>query len=131
MTREARNILERSHIMNGPTFSFVNFPSDTQDRKLFEHPFTLIKFAHMLMQMNKEKRRMKYYKPFIASLQNNEAGTSLLVGVMSDPKNSFSSKFNFAVEKLNVDVRIDSFMGNTMIAPKNPVVKIIRELGEM
>lgn len=83
--------------MNGQSFSFVNFPSDTQERKIFEHPFTLIKFAYMLMSMNKEKRKMKYYKPFIASLHNKENNTSLMVGVMSDSKNTFASKFNFVV----------------------------------
>ena len=74
---------------------------------------------------------MKYYKPFIASLQNNENNTSLMVGVMSEAKNNFSSKFNQVVEKLNVEVRIDSFMGNIMIVPKDSMVKVIRELGEL
>ena len=72
---------------------------------------------------------MKYFKPFIASLQNNQNNTALMVGVMNDSKNSFSSKFNTVVEKLNVDVRIDSFMGNIMIVPKEAMVKILRELG--
>ena len=74
---------------------------------------------------------MKYYKPFIASLQNNQSNTSLMVGVMNDAKNSFSSKFNLVVEKLNVEVRIDSFMGNIMIVPKEALVKVVRELGEL
>ena len=86
--------------MNGQSFSFVNLPNDTLDRKIFEHPFTLIRLAYILMYMNKEKKRWKITRPFIASLQNNETERSTMVGVMMDQKNSFMNKFNAVTESL-------------------------------
>jgi hypothetical protein len=45
---------------------------------------------------------MKHCKPFITSLQNNVTQTSQIVGIMNETKNSFSSKFTFVIEKLNI-----------------------------
>lgn len=85
----------------------------------------------MLMFLTKQKKKSNFNKPFIASLQNNVTQTSQIVGIMNDSKNSFSSKFNLVIQKLNVDVRMDSFMNTIMTVPKDSLVKIIRELGEM
>jgi hypothetical protein len=115
--------------MNGQTFSFVNIINDTEDRRIFEHPNSLTKMAYMLMFLTKEKKKSNFLKPFIASLQNNASQTSQIVGIMNDSKNSFSSKFNLVIQKLNVDVRMDSFMNTIMTVPKDSLVKIIRELG--
>ena len=81
------------------------------------------------MFLTKEKKKFNFLKPFIASLQNNASQTSQIVGIMNDSKNSFSSKFNLVIQKLNVDVRMDSFMNTIMTVPKDSLVKIIRELG--
>ena len=54
------------------------------------------------MYMNKEKKRWKLSRPFIASLQNNETGRSTMVGVMVDQKNSFMNKFNSVTENLEI-----------------------------
>ena len=84
------------------------------------------------MYMNKEKKKWKIPRPFIASLQNNETGRSTMVGVMVDQKNSFMNKFNAVTENLEIaEVRLDSFMGNIMVIPKDMMVKVIRELGEL
>ena len=80
----------------------MNITCDSQDRKIFEHPFTLIRLAYVLMHMNKEKKRWLTAKPFIASLQNNETGKSTLVGVMMDQTNTFMNKFNLVIDKLKV-----------------------------
>lgn len=85
----------------------------------------------MLMAMNKEKKKLKYNKPFIASLQNNVTQTSQMVGIINENKNNFSSKFNVVIERLNIDVRMDAFMNNVMTVPKESMVKILRELGDM
>ena len=85
----------------------------------------------MLMFLTKQKKKFNFNKPFIASLQNNVTQTSQIVGIMNDNKNSFSSKFNLVIQKLNVDVRMDSFMNTIMTVPKDSLVKIIRELGEL
>lgn len=34
LSKEAHNILERNHIMNGQAFVFVNILDDTEDRKV-------------------------------------------------------------------------------------------------
>jgi hypothetical protein len=104
--------------MNGQAFVFVNILNDTEDRKILEHPYVLIKLAYMMMAMNKEKKKLKHNKPFIASLQNNATQTSQMVGIINEPKNSFSSKFNSVIEKFNIDVRMDGFMNNVMTVPK-------------
>lgn len=46
------------------------------------------------MDMNRQKRKMKSNKPFIASLQNNVTQTTQMVGIVDGEKNDFSSKFN-------------------------------------
>lgn len=104
--------------MSGQAFSFVNILKDNQERKIFEHPFTLIKLAYLLMGMIKEKKKQKVYRPFIASIQDNETGTSMMVGVMMETKNSFGTKFERVVDKLNIDVTMNSFMANIMTLPK-------------
>jgi hypothetical protein len=71
--------------MNGNFFGFVNIYNDTEDRKLFQHPNVLSKFAYILMIMNKQKKKKD--KPFIASISNNVTKTAQIVGIMSDPKN--------------------------------------------
>ena len=88
--------------MNGQAFSFVNMANDPFDRKIFEHPFTLIRLAYVLMYMNKEKKKWKAAKPFIASLQNKKTGSSTMVGVNMESKNSFTNKFNLVIDKLKV-----------------------------
>ena len=85
----------------------------------------------MLMGMMKEKKKQNYYKPFIASLQNNETNTSLMVGVMVDPKNTFGVKFQKVIEKLNIDVTMNSFTANIMTIPKETMIRVVRELGEL
>ena len=83
------------------------------------------------MHMNKEKKRWLTAKPFIASLQNNETGKSTLVGVMMDQTNTFMNKFTGVVENLEIpQVKLDSFMGNIMVIPKDVMVKVIKELGQ-
>jgi hypothetical protein len=52
-----------------------------------------------------------------------------MVGIMNETKNYFSSRFTFVIEKLNIDVRMDSFMSNIMTVPKSAMVDIIRQLG--
>jgi hypothetical protein len=94
----------------------VNLLSDTEDRKIFEHPNSLTKLSYILMQMINSKKKKN--RPFLASLQNNANQTAQLVGIMNESKNSFSSKFNMAIVKHNVDVRMDSFMSNIMTIPK-------------
>ena len=72
----------------------------------------------MLISMNKEKKKQKYNKPFIAALQNNDTATSLMVGVMADQRNNFGTKFERVVDKLNIDVTMNSFTANIMTLPK-------------
>lgn len=57
--------------------------------------------------------------------------TAQIVGILNDSKNYFSSKFNAVIEKLKVEVKMDCFMNNFMTVPKDSLVKIVRELGEM
>ena len=58
--------------------------------------------AYILMQMNKEKKKWKNFKPFIASLQNKETNRTMMVGVMMENKNTFFSKFNTVVSSLEI-----------------------------
>lgn len=50
---------------------FANIRNDSETRKVFEHPCTLIRLAYLLMGIQKEsdkkRRRKKTDKPFIAS----------------------------------------------------------------
>lgn len=48
---EARNILERDHLITTSNLSIVNVKSDTDDRKLFEHPSALIRLAYLMMNI--------------------------------------------------------------------------------
>ncbi len=59
-------------------------------------------------------------------MSNKTTQTSQVVGIMNDPKNSFSSKFTTIIDKLEVDVRFDSFMNNFMTIPKDCLAKIVR-----
>ena len=65
--------------MSLSTVSFANIRCDTKEKRIFEHPYTLIRLAYLLMgiQKQKQKQRKKYKdikpegpKPFIASLQD-------------------------------------------------------------
>lgn len=38
---------------------------------------------------------------------------------MPDTKNNMGTRFNYAVEKLNIEVKHDKFMANIMIIPKD------------
>jgi hypothetical protein len=42
----------------------------------------------------------------------------MMVGVMMENKNTFFSKFNTVVSSLEIEAKLDSFMGNIMILPK-------------
>jgi len=51
LINEARNILERDHLITTNMLSIVTVKSDTDDRKLFEHPSALIRLAHLMMSI--------------------------------------------------------------------------------
>ena len=74
--------------------SIANIRNDTDDKKIFEHPSTLIRLAYILMGVLKQKRRAKKYKPFIANWIDLEKDICMIVGVMMDNKNSIGSRFN-------------------------------------
>jgi hypothetical protein len=66
--KEAKSLLERDHLLMMKSAGFANIHNDSNDRRIFEHPSTLIRMAHLLMGISKSKKKSKHYKPFIASL---------------------------------------------------------------
>ena len=67
MMTETKNILERDHLITMSNISIANIRNDTDDKKIFEHPSTLIRLAYTLMGVLKEKKKAKLHKPFIAN----------------------------------------------------------------
>ena len=47
--------------------SIATIRNETDDKKIFEHPSTLIRLAYVLMGVLKEKKRTKSHKPFLAN----------------------------------------------------------------
>lgn len=64
---EAKNLLERDHLITMNNISIANIRNDTDDKKIFEHPSALIRIAYLLMGILKVKKNAKHYKPFIAN----------------------------------------------------------------
>ena len=46
---ETKNIIERDHLISMNNISIANIRNDTDDKKIFEHPSTLIRLAYILM----------------------------------------------------------------------------------
>jgi len=46
---ETKNIIERDHLIAMKNLSIANIKNDTDDKKIFEHPSTLIRLAYLLM----------------------------------------------------------------------------------
>ena len=46
---EARHIMERDHLITTNSISIANIRGDTEDRRIFQHPSTLIRLAYLLM----------------------------------------------------------------------------------
>ena len=49
LMNETKNIIERDHLISMKYISIANIRNDTDDRKIFEHPSTLIRLAYILM----------------------------------------------------------------------------------
>jgi hypothetical protein len=49
MMNECKNIIERDHLITMRAVNIANIRNDTDDKKIFEHPSTLIRLAYMLM----------------------------------------------------------------------------------
>jgi hypothetical protein len=79
---ETRNILERDHLITTNTISIANIRSDTEDRKIFQHPSMLIRIAYILMAILRERKKAKSNRPFIANWIDLEGSICLAVGVM-------------------------------------------------
>ncbi len=86
--------MERDHLITTNSISIANIKNDTDDRKIFQHPSALIRIAHLLMGILKEKKKGKTLRPFIANWIDLERELCLMVGVMMDSKNSIGNKFN-------------------------------------
>lgn len=50
---------------------------------------------------------------------------------MNEAKNTYASKFNIAIQKLNIEAGLDSFMNNVMTLPKNSIISFVREVGAL
>ncbi len=127
---ETRHILERDHLITTNSVSIANIKSDTDDRKMFEHPSALIRIAYLLMGILKERRHAKTYKPFIANWIDLEKEVCLVVGVMMDSKNAIGIKFNQIAEKLNIQVNHDNFMANIILLQKDRLPEFLKEIGQ-
>lgn len=84
------------------TISIANIRNDTDDKKIFAHPSTLIRLAYMLMGILRERKKSKKNSPFVANWIDLEKEICMVVGVMMDNKNTIGNKFNEIAEKLNI-----------------------------
>lgn len=122
MITETKHILERDHLITMSNFCIANVKNDTDDRKIFQHPSTLIRLAYLLMGILREKRKSKGgYKPFIANWMDLEKDVCMLVGVMMEGKNSIGHRFNEVAEELKIEVNHDNFMANIIVMKKDHV----------
>ena len=112
---ETKNIIERDHLIPMERMSIANIRNDTDDKKIFEHPSTLIRLAYLLMGVIKEKKHSKKYKPVIANWIDIEKDICMTVGVMMNNRNSIGTKFNDVAERLKIQVNHDNFMANIII----------------
>jgi hypothetical protein len=91
---EARNIMERDHLVIGNSVSIATIKNDTDDRKIFQHPSALIRIGHLLMEISIERKKAKSNRPLVAIWIDMEKSICQVVGVMMDSKNSTGAKFN-------------------------------------
>ena len=126
---ETKNIIERDHLIPMDKMSIANIRNDTDDKKIFEHPSTLIRLAYLLMGVIKEKKRSKKYKPVIANWIDIEKDICMTVGVMMNNRNSIGTKFNEVAERLKIQVNHDNFMANIIILKRENLAEFIKEIG--
>ena len=118
-------------------FSLVSIKNDTDDRKIFQHPATLIRLANLLMgvQWEKDKHRKQRKErgplPVIASWMDMEREVSLVVGVNLESKNNLGNRFNEVAERLKIEVNHDSFMANIIMMKKESLGEFLREMGQI
>jgi hypothetical protein len=125
---ETRNIMERDHLVIANSVSIANIKSDTDDRKLFQHPSALIRIAHLLMDIAVHRKKAKASKPLVAVWIDLEREVCQVVGVMMDAKNSTGSRFNKVAENLKIDVDHDNFMASIMLLHKDHLADFIKEM---
>jgi hypothetical protein len=53
--KEAKDIIERDNVIMMNTINFANIRCDTKEKRIFEHPVTLIRFSHLLMGIQKQR----------------------------------------------------------------------------
>jgi len=109
--------------------SIANIRNDTDDKKIFEHPSTLIRLAYLLMGVIKEKKHSKKYKPVIANWIDIEKDICMTVGVMMNNRNSIGTRFNDVAERLKIQVNHDNFMANIIILKRENLAEFIKEIG--
>ena len=126
---ETKNIIERDHLIAMNNLSIANIKNDTDDKKIFEHPSTLIRLAYLLMGVLRERRRTKISKPFIANWIDLEKEICMVVGVMMDSRNVIGTRFNEVAERLNISVNHDNFMANIIVIKKENLTAFIKEIG--
>ena len=67
MMTETKNIIERDHLITMPCITLCTIRNDTDDKKIFEHPSTLIGLSYILMGIVREWKRSKETKSFVAN----------------------------------------------------------------
>ena len=92
---EARRILERDHLISMKAVSVANIHSDTEGRKLFEHPATLVRMAYLLLGILRERYRKRNVniRSLIANFISSTKDICVVAGVMLDSKNKIGAKF--------------------------------------
>lgn len=131
---EARRILEREHLISMKAVSVANIHSDTEGRKLFEHPATLVRMAYLLLGISREKEKKfkgKTNKPLIATwIASSTKDICVVAGVMLESKNKIGTKFSEICDKLNLESIQDSFMANIIVIKKESLGEFLKELNE-
>ena len=137
MMTEAKRLLERDHLISMKVVSVANIRSDTEDRKLFEHPAVLVRMAYLLMGILREKekimkhRQKSYSKPFIANWIDLKKEICVVAGVMMEGKSKIGVRFAEIADKLKMDMSHDSFMANIMVIKKDSLSEFLKELNEL
>jgi hypothetical protein len=125
---EARNVMERDHIITTNSLSIANIRGDSEDRLRFQHPSALIRLAHLLMGIIRERKRSRAPRPLVANWIAMDSELCVSVGVTLDHKSSIGQRFNDVAAKLGIEVDQDSFIANVIFFHKDHLSSFIKEI---
>lgn len=116
IVRVGNGLIDKREIKVSRNFRYCilenSFLKETQ---LFQHPLALVKLAHFIMDVRKERFSKAKHQPLVISVKNSETKKNLVVAVIGPnrdsetTRNDFSRRFRNAAEKCSIKTNHSGF----------------------